>query len=89
MSSDSKDFAPKVDFEKDKLTAVQKEFMYRIQQQNNARIAKLTAKKRRGGLTGLILGISAASIYAYTIYAIKQERFLDDFNEPEKISEDV
>lgn len=87
MSSGSKDFAPKVNLEKDKLTSVQREFMLKAQQQNNERIAKLNRQRRGGVLTGVILGITAASIYAYTIHAIKQERFLDDFDEPEKISE--
>ncbi len=27
------------------------------------------------------------SIYAYTIYAIKQERFLDDFDMPDPLEE--
>ncbi len=29
----------------------------------------------------------ACSIYAYTIYAIKQERFLDDFDMPDPLAE--
>ena len=31
----------------------------------------------------------AITIYGYTMYAIKQERFLDDFDMPDPLSEDV
>ena len=40
----------------------------------------------------LILGSCfaiAISIYAYTMYAIKQEKFLDDFDMPDPLAEDI
>lgn len=34
--------------------------------------------------SGLALGFSVLSIYGYSMYAVKQEKFLDDFEEPAK-----
>ncbi len=31
----------------------------------------------------------ALTIYGYTMYAIKQEKFLDDFDMPDPLAEDV
>ena len=38
-------------------------------------------------IAGTCLGI-AISIYAYTIYAMKQETFLDDFEMPDPLAEE-
>ena len=88
MSPDEKNIAPKVDPGKDKLTSIQRELMYQVQELNKDRIQRLAHKKRGAKFTGLFLAAFVASVYGYTIWAIKQERFLDDFLEPEKISED-
>jgi hypothetical protein len=39
--------------------------------------------RKNARFTGLLLGGVALSIYGYSIYSIKQETFLDDFEEPE------
>lgn len=33
-------------------------------------------------ITGIALGISVFGIYGYSMYAVKQEKFLDDFEIP-------
>ncbi|KOC69228.1 hypothetical protein WH47_11013 [Habropoda laboriosa] len=38
-------------------------------------------------ILGISLGGIALGIYLYTIHAVRQETFLDDLNEPEKIIE--
>lgn len=70
-----------------KLTAAQLAFMKLTEQENLKRVKKLEGLRRRNWLTGWTLGFCVLSIYGYTILSIKQEKFLDDFNEPEKIIE--
>lgn len=68
-----------------KLTASQIAFMKLTEQENLKRVKKLELMKRRNWVTGWTLGFCVLGIYGYTILSIKQEKFLDDFNEPEKI----
>lgn len=68
-----------------KLTPAQIAFMKLTEQENLKRIKKLDAIRRRNWITGWSLGFCVLSIYGYTILTVKQERFLDDFNEPEKV----
>lgn len=62
------------------------DFMKLIEQRNLQRVTKLRLQRKRNTWTGLIIGATVISIYAYSMLAVKQERFLDDFNEPEKVS---
>ena len=71
---------------KRKLKQSEIDFMKVIEKQNLIRVAKLKALKRRNNLTGLIIGGTVISIYLYSMLAIKQEKFLDDFNEPQKVA---
>lgn len=68
-----------------KLSAAQLAFMKLTEQENLKRVKKLDAIRRRNWITGWTLGACVLSIYGYTILTVKQERFLDDFNEPEKV----
>lgn len=38
--------------------------------------------------SGCILGGTVLSIYLYSMFSVKQEKFLDDFEEPKKINLD-
>jgi hypothetical protein len=80
----SKDAMPKIDFIKDKANINQSEFEYirLIERQNRERVLKLQKLRGRNLWTAGILGASVFSIYAYSMLAVKQESFLDDFNEP-------
>lgn len=69
-----------------KLKPSEVDFMKLIEKENINRVKKLQNLRRRNNLTGLILGGSVLSIYLYSMYAVKQEKFLDDFSEPVKIS---
>lgn len=68
-----------------KLSAAQIAFMKLTEKENLKRIQKLELIRKRNWITGWTLGFCVLSIYGYTILTVKQERFLDDFNEPEKV----
>lgn len=69
-----------------KLKPSEVDFMKLIERQNLQRVTKLRLQRKRNTWTGLIIGGTVISIYLYSMLAVKQERFLDDFNEPQKVS---
>lgn len=69
-----------------KLKPSEVDFMKLIEKENIYRVKKLQSLRKRNNLTGIILGGSVLSIYLYSMFAIKQEKFLDDFDEPIKVS---
>ena len=79
---------PKVNIEKesDKLTLVEKEYMNRVYKQNLDRVNRWMRIRRKNRILGTALSFGVISIYSYTMWAIQQESFLDDLNEPDKIS---
>lgn len=70
-----------------KLNLVEQEFMHLIEKKNLERVNNLQRMRRNNRITGLLLGAGVLGIYGYSIYAVSQERFLDDFEEPEKTSD--
>lgn len=70
-----------------KLSKVEQDFMKFIEKENLARVQKLRKIRRSNLITGGVLAGSVFGIYLYTILSVKQEKFLDDFNEPEKVSD--
>lgn len=74
---------------KQKLGNIQMEFV-RIAERQNAERAQRHKKYRRKDwvIAGSCFTI-ALTIYGYTMYAIKQEKFLDDFDMPDPLAEDV
>lgn len=68
---------------KEKLGDIQMTFVKKAEYRNADRAQKHRHFRKKDTITGLIcLGI-ASSIYAYTIIAMKQEDFLDDFESPD------
>lgn len=63
------------------------DYMKIIEQKNLERVQKLKQINRRNRFTGLAIGAGVFSIYLYSIFAVKQETFLDDFNEPAKVQQ--
>ncbi|KAG7296294.1 hypothetical protein JYU34_021424 [Plutella xylostella] len=63
------------------------DYMKIIEQMNAERVKKLQSLTRRNRITGAAIGAGVVSIYLYSIFAVKQETFLDDFNEPVKVVE--
>lgn len=70
-----------------KLTIVEQEFMQFIEKKNQARVADLQRIRKNNRITGFLLGAGVLGIYGYSMYAIHQENFLDDFDEPAKTSD--
>ncbi|GAV08808.1 hypothetical protein RvY_18449 [Ramazzottius varieornatus] len=66
------------------LNQIQNDFMRKADMWNRERVLQMRKLKAKNILTGLLLGGTVASIYAYSIMAIKQETFLDDLDEPER-----
>lgn len=58
--------------------------MQEIEKKNSERVKQLIKLRRSNKILGSLLGVAVFSIYLYTIYTVKQEKFLDDFKEPEK-----
>lgn len=70
-----------------KLKRTEVDFIKEIERQNLTRVAKLKQVRRRNIITGSLLGVGVIAIYAYSMYAVKQETFLDDFEEPRKTTQ--
>ncbi|KQS43812.1 cytochrome c oxidase assembly factor 3, mitochondrial [Drosophila erecta] len=69
-----------------KLDKAQLQFMKLIEEQNLDRVQKLKRIRRNNLLTAGALGVSVLAIYGYSILSVQQEKFLDDFEEPKKVS---
>lgn len=73
---------PKVNFDKDKVPEYIKDQIKAIEKDNRRRVFEFRRILRGGRLSGLFWGGLATFIYGYTIYAVKQETFLDNFDYP-------
>lgn len=76
---------PKIDLSKLKQSDL--DFIKYIEKQNRERVEKLKRLRKTNLITAGILGCGVFSIYLYSMYAVKQETFLDDFDEPAKTIE--
>lgn len=76
---------PKVKYSEGKLSKTQLDFMRLIEQQNLERVQKLQRVRRNNIITACCLGAGVLGIYAYSMLSVRQENFLDDFEEPKKI----
>lgn len=85
MSSGQEQHGLKIDDSSRKLKKTEIDFMRLIEQQNLQRVQKLQRQRRNNKLTGFVLGGTVLSIYLYSMLSVKQERFLDDFEEPLKV----
>lgn len=82
---------PKVDLSKDalKLKFTDIVYMKRLEERNLKRAIKVQKYRKANNRTAIALSFGVLGIYAYTIYSFKQERFLDDFEKPEKVIDKV
>jgi len=67
----------------DKFTPNEKLYIKKINGMNDKRLEAVHKRKKYGRVAGISLSIIALGIYFYTMLAIKQEKFLDDFSVPE------
>ncbi|CAG4950888.1 cytochrome c oxidase assembly factor 3, mitochondrial [Colias croceus] len=63
------------------------DYMKIIEQKNRERVVKLQQLSKRNRLTGFSIGAGVFGIYLYSMFAVKQETFLDDFDEPAKVQQ--
>ena len=68
-----------------KLSEVQQMYIKKINQKADQSAFLAKKKKKKGRIIGLSLGAVVICIYAYTMYALKQEKFLDDFELPDPV----
>jgi hypothetical protein len=75
---------PKVDLVKDKanISRITIDYMKILEKENVRRVQALQKLRQRNIKTGCILGAGVLGIYLYTIFSVRQEKFLDDFDEP-------
>nr|XP_034194228.1 cytochrome c oxidase assembly factor 3, mitochondrial [Osmia lignaria] len=89
MQTDEKssEFLQKVNLEKDKRRLKYSDLMYMKQAEEVAlyRALKYKQTRKRCIVTGISLACCVVGIYLYTIHTVRQETFLDDLNEPEKV----
>jgi hypothetical protein len=80
---------PKVDVLRDagKLRSTDIVYMKRMEEQNLQRATRVQGYRKANNRTAIALALGVIGIYAYTIYSVKQEKFLDDFEVPEKTIE--
>lgn len=74
-------------FDLSKLSKTEQSYIKLIEAQNLARVQRLQRVQKNNRITAGVLGVSVLGIYAYSIFAVKQEKFLDDFDEPVKVFE--
>ena len=83
------DFMEKLDLVKDKHKLKYSDLMY-IKQAEEAAIQRASIYRQRRNncaIAGFALAGLSLGIYLYTIYAVRQETFLNDLNEPEILIE--
>nr|XP_040569480.1 cytochrome c oxidase assembly factor 3, mitochondrial-like [Lepeophtheirus salmonis] len=66
-----------------KLGSIQMDFIQKAEKMNSRRASQFSKYRRQDLIVGGVCFTMAISIYLYTIFAIKQEQFLDDFEMPD------
>lgn len=77
------DRMPKIDLSKLKKSDI--DFIKAIEKQNFERVQKLKKIRKNNIITGSLFGLGVFGIYFYSMWAVRQESFLDDFDEPVKV----
>ncbi|XP_055328536.1 cytochrome c oxidase assembly factor 3, mitochondrial-like [Paramacrobiotus metropolitanus] len=65
-------------------TQVQKDFMKKAENWNRERVLARKQLLRANILVGGAIACTVLAIYGYSMWAVSQETFLDDLNEPER-----
>lgn len=83
----SSEFMQKVDLTRDKTRLKYSDLIYMKQAEEIAvqKALKYRNTRRRCNIAAVSLACLVVGIYTYTIHAVKQETFLDNLDEPEKI----
>ncbi|XP_076340492.1 coiled-coil domain containing 56 [Tachypleus tridentatus] len=80
---------PKVNIDKDipESKKAQIDYMRKIEKENLERVRGLQKIRRRNIYTGFFLGGAVLGIYLYSILAVKQEKFLDELDDPQTMKQ--
>ncbi|XP_041371698.1 cytochrome c oxidase assembly factor 3, mitochondrial-like [Gigantopelta aegis] len=72
----------KVDMTKEfnKLGESDKHYIRKLETMNLDRAKELRGLRNRNRYTAVFLGVAVLSIYGYSMYAVRQEKFLEDFD---------
>ena len=65
-----------------KMSKIQEMYIEKLNARNSERYLKEKRIRTHYRISGAIFACIALSIYGYTMFAIRQEKFLDDFDEP-------
>lgn len=89
MGDSDSTFKPKINSTAQDPVLKQAEISYMrlIEQKNRERVQRLQQISKKNRITGLAIGTGVFSVYLYSIFAVKQETFLDDFEEPVKVQQ--
>ncbi|XP_063888341.1 cytochrome c oxidase assembly factor 3, mitochondrial-like isoform X2 [Scylla paramamosain] len=81
MSEDGRQM-PRLNLQRDspQLSKAQLDYMKLIEGQNAERVRKLALQRRNNVIIGSLIGLGVLSIYGYSIYSVKQEKFLDELD---------
>lgn len=73
---------PRLNLQRDspQLSKAQLDYMKLIEGQNAERVRKLALQRRNNVIIGSLIGLGVLSIYGYSIYSVKQEKFLDELD---------
>lgn len=80
MSGDN--VMPKIDVQKELSGSAHLNYMKIVERDNMERVRRLKRMRQRNLFTGFLLAGGVLGIFAYSMLAVKQENFLDDFEEP-------
>jgi hypothetical protein len=85
LSSQASDTAKVIDMKLDlnKLSKAQQMYINRLNMANLKRYEAVQRRRKIARYMGTALFVTVFSIYFYTMFAIKQEKFLDNFDIPE------
>nr|XP_037279194.1 cytochrome c oxidase assembly factor 3, mitochondrial-like [Rhipicephalus microplus] len=70
------------DVQKELSGSAQLNYMKIIERENMERVRRLKRIRHRNLMTGFLLAGGVCGIFAYSVLAVKQEKFLDNFEEP-------
>ncbi|XP_014477905.1 PREDICTED: cytochrome c oxidase assembly factor 3, mitochondrial [Dinoponera quadriceps] len=86
---DQNEAMPKVDLLRDvsRFKSTDVVYMKRMEEENVKRVHRMQGFRKGNNRTAIVASLTAIGIYIYTMYSFKQERFLDDFEKPEKTIE--
>lgn len=83
LSTNKSDILSKLSVDNKAFGIAEQNYIRKISERNFERFKKEQTLRKHYRVTGVILFGFVLSVYGYTMYAISQEKFLDDFDVPE------